>query len=88
MINLSIRMEPIKVGFGRGLLKAAQKDQQVVGLSADLVESTGMGKLRDEFPERLIEVGVAEQNLVTVASGMAKIGKIPFASSYAAFCFF
>ncbi|USN97198.1 MAG: transketolase family protein [Candidatus Nomurabacteria bacterium] len=86
MINLSIRMEPIKVGFGRGLLKAAQKDQQVVGLSADLVESTGMGKLRDEFPERLIEVGVAEQNLVTVASGMAKIGKIPFASSYAAFC--
>lgn len=86
MIDTEIRMEPIKAGFGRGLLKAAQEDQNIVGLSADLVESTGMGKFKDEFPERLIEVGVAEQNLVTVASGMAKMGKVPFASSYAAFC--
>lgn len=79
-------MEPIKTGFGRGLLKVGQDNEQVVGLSADLVNSTGMGDFANEFPERLIEVGVAEQNLVTVASGMAKMDKIPFASSYAAFC--
>lgn len=86
MIKTNIRMEPIKTGFGRGLLKVGQDNEQVVGLSADLVNSTGMGDFANEFPERLIEVGVAEQNLVTVASGMAKMDKIPFASSYAAFC--
>ncbi len=86
MIEPDIRKEPIKAGYGRGLLKAAQDDKQVIGLCADLAESTGMGKFRDEFPERFIEVGVAEQNLVTVASGMAKMDKVPFASSYAAFC--
>lgn len=86
MIDPNIRKEAIKIGFGRGLLKAAKEDSSVVGLCADLTDSTSMNLFKDEFPERFIEVGVAEQNLVTVASGMAKAGKIPFASSYAAFC--
>jgi transketolase len=73
------------MGFGRGLLAAGNSDQRVVALCADLVESTQMHLFRDAFPERFIEVGVAEQNLVTVASGMAAAGKIPFTSSYAAF---
>jgi len=56
-----------------------------VGLCADLTESTQMNLFAEKFPERFVEMGVAEQNLVTVASGMAAMGKIPFCSSYAMF---
>lgn len=78
-------VEPIRFGFGRGLLEAGRRDDRIVALCADLTESTQMHLFRNEFPHRFIEVGVAEQNLVTVASGMARAGKIPFTSSYAAF---
>ncbi len=77
--------EAIRKGFGRGLVKAAELDDQVVALCADLTESTQIGPFAEAFPDRFVEVGIAEQNLVTVASGMAKMGKIPFTSSYAAF---
>lgn len=77
--------EPIRKGFGRGLLAAGQQHENVVAACADLTESTQMNLFREAFPERFIEVGVAEQNLVTVGSGMAAMGKIPFVSSYAAF---
>lgn len=80
-----VKQEPIRAGFGRGLLAAGEADERVVALCADLTDSTQMNKFAEAFPERFIEVGVAEQNLVTVASGMARAGKIPFASSYAAF---
>ncbi len=72
-------------GYGRGLLEAGEKDPRIVLLSADLTSSTGGGPFAERFPERFIQVGVAEQNLVTVASGMAAMGKIPFTSSYAVF---
>lgn len=77
--------EPIRAGFGRGLVAAGQRNSQIVALSADLTDSTKMGEFAKTFPERFVEMGVAEQNLVTVASGMALAGKIPFISSYAAF---
>lgn len=77
--------EPIRMGFGRGLLEAGKRDERVVALCADLTDSTQMHLFKAEFPKRFIEVGVAEQNLATVASGMARAGKIPFTSSYAAF---
>jgi transketolase len=77
--------EPLRMGFGRGLREAGRRDSRVVALCADLTESTQMHLFAAEFPERFIEVGIAEQNLVTVASGMARAGKIPFTSSYAAF---
>lgn len=80
-----IGMEPIRKGFGRGLAAVGQSDQRIVALCADLTESTQMHLFRDACPERFVEIGIAEQNLVTVASGMAAMGKIPFASSYAAF---
>ncbi len=76
---------PIRVGFGAGLLEAGRKDERVVGLCADLLESTRMEDFAKEFPNRFFEVGVAEQNLASVASGMAAMGKIPFISSYAMF---
>lgn len=81
-----IKQESSRKGFGRGLLAAGEKNQQVVGICADLSDSTQMGKFRDAFPDRYLSVGVAEQNLVTVGSGLAASGKIPFVSSYAAFC--
>lgn len=77
--------EPIRKGFGRGLLAAGKNDQNVVAACADLTDSTQMSLFKAEFPERFIEIGVAEQNLVTVGAGMAAAGKIPFVSSYAAF---
>ncbi|MET4901164.1 transketolase C-terminal domain-containing protein [Paenarthrobacter sp. CC6] len=80
-----ILSEPIRAGFGRGLVEAGRQDQRIVALCADLTESTQMHLFEKEFPERFIEVGIAEQNLVTVAAGLARAGKIPFTSSYAAF---
>lgn len=77
--------EPIRKGFGRGLLEAGKADENVVAACADLTESTQMILFAEAFPERFIEVGVAEQNLVTIGTGMAAMDKIPFVSSYAAF---
>jgi transketolase len=84
-ISGKLEMEPIRKGFGRGLLAAGKLDENVVAACADLTDSTQMSLFRDEFPKRFIEMGVAEQNLVTVGSGLAAMGKIPFVSSYAAF---
>ncbi|QGF23260.1 transketolase family protein [Raineyella fluvialis] len=80
-----VAAEPIRVGFGRGLLEAGRRDERVVALCADLTDSTQMSRFLDAFPDRFVEVGIAEQNLVTVAAGMARAGMIPFTSSYAAF---
>ncbi len=81
-----IKQEPIRTGFGRGLLKAGQANAQVVAACADLTDSTKMNEFAAAFPERFIEIGIGEQNLVTVGAGMSAMGKIPFVSSYAAFC--
>ncbi len=85
MFNDDVEQIPIRKGFGQGLLKAGEKDKNIVALCADLTESTQMHFFKERFPERFIEIGVAEQNLVTVASGMSAMGKMPFVSSYAMF---
>lgn len=85
MFDEKVEKEPIRQGFGEGLLQAGEEDKNVVALCADLTDSTKMNLFRERFPERFVEIGVAEQNLVTVASGMAAMGKIPFVSSYAMF---
>src|SRR3989338_4065937 len=85
MFGERIEQVPIRQGFGEGLLAAGEKNLQVVGLCADLTESTKMDLFAKRFPERFIEMGVAEQNLASVASGLAAMGKIPFISSYAMF---
>jgi transketolase len=72
-------------GFGRGLVEAGKRDNNVVALCADLMESTRAHLFQKEFPERYIELGVAEQNLAAVASGLANYGKKPFIMSYATF---
>ncbi len=85
LFDTDVEQVPIRKGFGEGLLLAGEADKNVVGLCADLTESTQMHLFAKKFPERFIQVGVAEQNLVTVASGLASMGKIPFTSSYAMF---
>lgn len=85
MFDKDVEQVPIRQGFGEGLLQAGEENLQVVGLCADLTESTKMNLFADKFPNRFVQVGVAEQNLASVASGMAAMGKIPFISSYAMF---
>ncbi len=80
-----VEQVPIRKGFGEGLLLAGEADERVVGLCADLTESTQMHLFKNKFPNRYVQIGVAEQNLATVASGMAAMGKIPFITSYAMF---
>ena len=80
-----LESKPTRDGFGRGLLEAGKANPNIVALTADLAESTRVEWFQKEFPDRFIEMGVAEQNLVTVASGMANVGKIPFITSYATF---
>lgn len=80
-----MELKTTRDGFGQGLLEAAQSDSSIVGLCADLTESTRMNVFAEQFPDRFIQVGVAEQNLAGVAAGFALAGKIPFAASYACF---
>ena len=76
---------PTRNGYGEGLVMAGENDDNVVVLCADLTESTRSQAFKEKYPLRFVEIGVAEQLLATVASGMASYGKIPFISSYAAF---
>ena len=75
----------VREGLGDGLIEAGKHDEAVVVLTADLMESTAVDKFAGTFPERFIDVGIAEQNLVSVASGLAALGKKPFITSYAVF---
>ena len=85
IFNEDVEKVSMREGFRKGLLEAGEQNKNVVGLCADLTESTNMNFFTERFPERFIQVGVAEQNLVTVASGMASMGKVPFCGSYAVF---
>ena len=76
---------PTRNGYGDALMELG-KNRNIIVLCADLVESTKVDKFKEKYPQQFIEVGVAEQNLVTVASGLAAVGKMPFVSSYTAFC--
>ena len=76
---------PIREGYGKGLLEAAEKDMRVVALCADLTESTKTHYFKERFPGRFVEMGIGEQSMASVASGMAAMGKVPFFTSYAMF---
>jgi len=80
-----IEKKPTRDGFGIGIVEAGRADERIVVLCADLKESTRAEVFEKAFPERFVEMGVAEQNMAAVAAGMALAGKIPFITSYAAF---
>ncbi|MCB9814227.1 transketolase family protein [Candidatus Nomurabacteria bacterium] len=81
----SVEKVPTRNGYGEGLLEAGKRDSRVVALSCDLTESTKTNSFAEEFPERFVQIGIAEQNMASVGSGMAAMGKIPFIASYAIF---
>lgn len=85
LFSKDIAKRSIRDGFGLGLLQAGRKNKNVVVVGADLTRSTRSDAFVSKFPDRYIEVGVAEQNLACVASGLANYGKIPFMCSFAAF---
>lgn len=85
LFSKNIEMEPTRNGYGRGLVEAGKRDKNVVVLCCDLKDSTRSKMFEDKFPDRFVEIGVAEQNMAGIAAGMSFAGKIPFISSYAVF---
>ncbi len=80
-----IEQEPTRFGYGRGLVAAGKENPNVVALCADLTGSTKTDDFKKEFPDRFVQIGIGEQNMASLAAGMAAAGKIPFFSSYAMF---
>ncbi len=80
-----IHQTPTRDGYGEGLLLAGKQNENVVALCADLTESTRVQEFAKAYPNRFFQVGVAEQNMATIAAGLGVSGKIPFISSYATF---
>lgn len=80
-----VERKPTRDGFGHGTVAAGKKNPNVLVLCADLKESTRAEWFEKEFPDRFIEVGVAEQNMACLAAGFAAVGKVPYIASYAAF---
>lgn len=85
LFDKDVEGAPIRNGFGEGLVSAGEQDHRIVALCADLTDSTKMLAFAKKFPERFVQVGIGEQSMASVASGMAAMGKIPFFSSYAMF---
>ncbi len=84
-LSKDVDRAPTRDGYGLGLVEAGEKDERIVVLCGDLSDSTRSGMFRDRFPERFIQAGIQEQNMATVAVGLALQGKIPFISTYAVF---
>jgi len=82
----NLKMVPTRNGYGEGLVELGKKNKNVVVLCADISDSTRSGMFRDTYPDRFIETGIAEQNMMGLAAGLALTGKIPFVSTYAVFC--
>ena len=81
----TVELAPARNGFGEGLLQAGRENPSVLALCADLTESIRMEAFRKELPAQFLEIGVAEQNMMGIAAGLALAGKVPFAASYAVF---
>lgn len=85
LFNADVEAVPNRNGYGDGLLEAGKLDERIVALSADLTASTKTNMFADAFPKRFVQMGIGEQSMASVASGMAAMGKIPFIASYAMF---
>ncbi|MBI5912866.1 transketolase family protein [Candidatus Azambacteria bacterium] len=85
LFDTDVEQLPIRKGYGDGLLQAGKEDERIVALCADLTGSTMTSTFSKVFPNRFVEMGIGEQSMASVASGMAAMGKIPFLASYAMF---
>ena len=80
-----LKLVPTRNGFGEGLIEAGSRSREVLGICADLAESTRFEGFKKAHPAQYIEIGVSEQMLVAMAGGLAAVGKIPWIASYAMF---
>ena len=80
-----LEQKPTIDGYGLGLVQAADENPNIIALCADLIESTRTENFAKKYPDRFIEMGVAEQNMASVAAGLSAVGKIPYITSYAMF---
>ncbi len=78
-------MKASRDGYGKGLLALGEQFPDVVALDADLADSTRSNWFAKQYPERFIQMGIAEQDMVVTAAGLAHMGKVPFASTFATF---
>lgn len=85
LLDKDVEQAPLRQGYGEGLLQAGKEDENVVALCADLTGSTKTAIFSKVFPERFVQMGIGEQSMASVASGMAAMGKVPFIASYAMF---
>ncbi len=85
IFSTTVPKEANRVGYGEGLLAAGETNDKIVALCADLTESTKTHLFANQFPERFVQIGIGEQNMASVAAGMAAMGKVPFIASYAMF---
>ena len=85
LFDKDVEQAPIRQGYGDGLLEAGKQDKNIVALCADLTGSTMTSVFSKVFPERFVQMGIGEQSMASVASGMAAMGKVPFLASYAMF---
>ena len=72
-------------GYGEGLVDAGRQNKNVIVLCADVTESTRCAQFKKNFPNRFVQIGVSEQSMPSIASGMSFAGKIPFINAYASF---
>lgn len=79
------KMESTREGYARGLVKAGEKNTDVVALGGDITSSTKVSLFKEKFPDRFFSIGIAEQNIAATACGLALAGKIPFYSTYGVF---
>jgi len=84
-LHKNVKKITTRAGYGEGILELGSSNKNIVVLTADLTESTYCHDFAQNFPERFVQVGVAEQNMIGIAAGLALSGKIPFAASYAVF---
>jgi transketolase len=85
LFDAGVEQIPTRNGYGEGVVALGEKNKDVVVLTADLADSTRANMFQEKFPERFIECGISEQNMMGIAAGLALSGKIPFVSSYAVF---
>lgn len=86
MLNIdNITKKDTRSGFGAGLLEAAANNDKIFALTADVTGSVKMGDFKAAHPERFIQTGIAEANMIGISAGLALSGKIPFASAFAGF---
>ena len=85
ILSSDVEQKTTREGFGEGTVLAGKEDSNIVMLCADITESVKASTFRNAFPDRFVETGIAEQNLMGLAAGMALVGKVPFVATYAVF---